>query len=189
MSYILSSVQHQHHHCASSTVTDSSLHLSIMRASSRWKALSHDFQMQFCRPRQRHHRVRDHSMAAAAAATAAAATPPTPPHPTPPPAAPPPASATERCERMNLLLLETGVFWLTQARSFQVGQPGAARNRTGEKVCTQMFQYVLVCTSLCWHVPCQKCNILSYDVIYRHIPSQTCKFLYWYIPVYTETGN
>ena len=80
ISYILSSLQHQLYCCAFSTVTDSSLRLSTMRAS-RWKALRHDFQIQVCRLRQRSDQVCDHSMAAAAAAAAAAVNPPPPPPP------------------------------------------------------------------------------------------------------------
>ncbi len=68
------------------------------------------------------------------------------------PAALPPAKAREKRERINLLQLETGVFWLKQIRSFQAGQPDAAGKRTGEQVCTQMKQYVPVCTNMYHYV-------------------------------------
>jgi len=91
--------------------------------------LWHDFQLQFLASDNVAIEilVRGHSLAAAAAA----ATPPLPPrrHPRQP-ASPRPAKAKERRERINLLLLETGVFWQKPVRSFQAGQPGAAGNRT-----------------------------------------------------------
>ncbi len=74
--------------------------------------------------------------------------PPHPPlrHPRQP-VLPPTAKATERRERINLLWFVTDVFWLNQVRSFQAGPPGGAGDKTGEHVCTQMYQYIPVCTS------------------------------------------